>query len=55
MFEDNDPEKRMMVVFNYNNDIAEYWEFSDQGYVSIPLTNEAFKLGVNYIVYAHTH
>jgi hypothetical protein len=55
MFEDNDPEKRMMVVFNYNNDIAEYWEFSDQGYVSIALTNEAFKLGVNYVVYAHTH
>ena len=55
IFEDNDPEKRMLVVFNFNNDIAEYWEYSDQGYVSIDLTNEAFKLGVNYIVYAHTH
>ena len=55
IFEDNDPEKRMMVVFNFNNDIAEYWEFSDVGWYSIDLTNEAFKLGVNYIVYAHTH
>ena len=49
------PQKRMLVVFNFNNDIAEYWEYSDQGYVSIELTNEAFKLGVNYVVYAHTH
>jgi hypothetical protein len=55
IFEDNDPEKRLLVVFNFNNDIAEYWEYSDQGYVSIDLTNEAFKLGVNYVVYAHTH
>jgi hypothetical protein len=55
IFEDNDPEKQMLAVFNFNNDIAEYWEYSDQGYTSIELTNEAFKLGVNYIVYAHTH
>jgi hypothetical protein len=55
IFEDNDPEKRMLAVFNFNNDIAEYWEYSDQGYTSIELTNETFKLGVNYIVYAHTH
>ena len=55
IFEDNDPEKRMLAVFNFNNDIAEYWEYSDQGYASIELTNEAFKLGVNYVVYAHTH
>ena len=55
IFEDNDPDKRMMVMFNFNNDIAEYWEFSDMGYFPIDLSNEAYKLGVNYIVYAHTH
>ena len=55
IFEDNDPEKRMMVMFNFNNDIAEYWEFSDMGYYPIDLANEAYKLGVNYVVYAHTH
>ena len=55
IFEDNDPTKRLMVVFNFNNDIAEYWEYSDQGYYPIELSNEAYKLGVNYIVYGHTH
>jgi uncharacterized protein DUF4159 len=55
IFEDNDPTKRMLVMLNLNNDIAEYWEFSDQGYYPIDLANEAYKLGVNYIVYALTH
>ncbi len=55
VFEDNDPTKRLMVIVNYNNDIAEYWEFSDRGYYPIDLANEAYKLGVNYVVYGLTH
>jgi hypothetical protein len=55
IYEDNDPSKRMMVLMNLNNDIAEYWEFSDRGYYPIDLSNEAYKLGVNYVVYALTH
>lgn len=54
IFEDNDPAKRLMVVVNYNNDIGEYWEFSDTGYFPIDLSNTAYKIGVNYIVYALT-
>jgi hypothetical protein len=55
IYEDNDPTKRLMVIINYNNDIAEYWEYSDYGYYSIELSNEAYKLGVNYVVYGLTH
>ncbi len=55
IFEDNDPNKRLMVVVNYNNDIGESWEWSDTGFIPIDLSNEAYKLGVNYIVYALTH
>ncbi|MCA1584235.1 MAG: DUF4159 domain-containing protein [Acidobacteria bacterium] len=55
MYEDNDPQKRLLLVANYNNDIGEYWEFSDTGYVPIDLSNEAYKLGVNYVMYAMTH
>ena len=55
VFEDNDPSRRLMVIANYNNDIAEYWEFSDYGYYPIDLSNEAYKFGVNYIMYALTH
>jgi len=52
IFEDNDPTKRLLVIANHNNDIAEYWEFADQGFFPIALSNESFKLGINYIVYA---
>ena len=55
MFEENDPSGRLMVIANYNNDIAEYWEFSDYGYYPIDLSNEAYKFGVNYVMYALTH
>jgi hypothetical protein len=55
MYEDNDPAKRLIAVANYNNDIGEYWEFSDTGLVPIDLSNEAYKFGVNYIVYGMTH
>jgi hypothetical protein len=54
-FEDNDPHKRLMVIVNYNTDIGEFWEFSDQGFIPIDLSNEAYKLGVNYLMYAMLH
>jgi len=55
LFEDDDPEGRLMAVANVNNDIGEYWEFSDTGWVPVDLSNEAYKFGVNYVVYAMTH
>ena len=55
IFEDNDPAKRLMVIANHNHDVAEYWEFSDRGLWPIDLSNEAYKLGVNYMVYGLTH
>jgi hypothetical protein len=55
IFEDNDPQKRMLSIVNYDNDIAEYWEWSDSGMFPVDFTNDAYKLGVNYVVYAMTH
>lgn len=54
IFEDNDPKKRLMAVINYNNDISEYWEFSDVGMFPMEASNEAYKIGINYIIYALT-
>lgn len=54
VFEDNDPSKRLLLVANYNNDIGDYWEWSDEGFIPIKMSNEAYKLGVNYVVYAMT-
>lgn len=53
-FEDNDRNKRLIAVANFNNDLSEYWEVSDEGLFPIDLSNEAYKIGVNYIIYALT-
>jgi Domain of unknown function (DUF4159) len=55
IFEDNDPSKRLMVVANFDNDVPEYWEWSGQGLYPFDTSNEAYKLGVNYLIYGLTH
>ena len=55
MFEHDDPARPLQMVVNFNNDVSEYWEFSDTGFAPIDLSNEAYKLGVNYVIYAMTH
>ncbi|HLG57755.1 MAG TPA: DUF4159 domain-containing protein [Vicinamibacterales bacterium] len=55
MFENNDPGGRMMALANHNSDIAEYWEWSAEGLYNPDPTNDAYRLGVNYFVYAMTH
>jgi hypothetical protein len=44
-----------MAVANVNNDLGEYWEFSDTGYAPVDLSNQAYKFGVNYFIYGLTH
>jgi hypothetical protein len=51
----NDDHGRLMMVVDYNNDISEYWEWSADPFYQIEDTNEAFRYGVNYIMYALTH
>jgi Domain of unknown function (DUF4159) len=55
IFEDNDPQKRLLAVANFNHDLGELWEFSDTGWMPVDLSNEAYKYGVNYVIYAMTH
>jgi len=55
VYENNDPSRRLMVVANYDNDVPEYWEWSGQGLFPFDSTNEAYKLGVNYLIYGLTH
>ncbi|MCC7042292.1 MAG: DUF4159 domain-containing protein [Acidobacteria bacterium] len=52
---DNDPAKPLQMMIHYNTDISQYWEWSERGFRSIEETNEAYKLGVNAILYGLTH
>ncbi len=52
LFEENDPDERILVIANFNNDIGEFWEFADEGIFPVDRSNKAFHIGVNYIIYA---
>jgi len=55
IFERNDPSGRMLALINHNSDLAEYWEWSATGMFPVDITSDAYKLGVNYIVFGMTH
>ena len=55
VYEDNDPKKRLLMIINYNTDVSQYWEWSGRGFRPFDDTNEAYKLGVNYLIYGLTH
>jgi hypothetical protein len=55
LFEDNDRSKRLVAIANHDNDVAEYWEFFGTGFFPVDPSNEAYKLGVNYMLYGLTH
>ena len=55
IYEDNDPRKRLQVIINYNTDVSQFWEWSARGFRPVADTNEAYKLGVNYLLYGMTH
>jgi hypothetical protein len=54
LFADNDPSGRMYVIANYQNDLSEFWEFSESGFYAVQETNEAYKVGVNQFMYGLT-
>jgi hypothetical protein len=50
-----DKHGRLMMIINYNTDVSDFWQWSNDPFQPIDATNEAYRLGVNYIVYAVTH
>jgi hypothetical protein len=50
-----DKHGRLMMIINYNNDVSDYWQWSNDPFQPIADTNEAYKFGVNYVFYALTH
>ncbi len=55
LFVDNDPSKRLSMFVAYNTDISQFWEWSERGLRPMAQTNEAYKLGVNSLIYGLTH
>ncbi len=50
-----DDNGRIMVMINFNVDLGDAWEWADLPEYPEQYTSMAYRLGVNYIVYAMTH
>jgi hypothetical protein len=46
---------RIMVAMNFNMDMGDAWEHADDPYYPLPMTATAYRVMVNYIIYAMTH
>lgn len=51
----HDDQGRLMVAINFNMDMGDAWEHSDDPVYPVPMTSLAYRFGINYIVYAMTH
>lgn len=52
IYDDHD---RLIVAVNYNIDMGDAWEHADDPYYPASMTGLAYRLGVNYVIYAMTH
>lgn len=50
-----DDHKRLMVVINWNTDLGDAWEWAEAPDYPLEFSTYAYKMGVNFIVYAMTH
>ena len=51
----HDDNGRLMVVINWNTDLGDAWEWSEQPSYPFVYSSFAYKLAVNYIIYSLTH
>jgi hypothetical protein len=50
-----DQRGRLFAGFNFNMDMGDAWEHADDPEYPVEMTGQAYRLGVNYIIYAVTH
>ena len=50
-----DDDGRVMMVANYNTDLGDGWEHTFYERYPTKYTNEAYKIGINFLIYAFSH
>ena len=50
-----DDKSRIMVAMTFNQDNGDAWEHADNPKYEVKYTSQAYRLGINYIIYAMTH
>ena len=55
MFGIKDDTGRVMVVVTYNSDLGDAWEHMDVECYPEKFSGQAYRMGINFVVYAMTH
>jgi hypothetical protein len=50
-----DDKGRIMVAITFNQDYGDAWEWADAPWYPEKMTSQAYRLGINYIIYSMTH
>lgn len=45
----------LALAAGYNNDLANFWDWYDQAYAPLEPAADAFRLGINFVVWSFTH
>ncbi len=50
-----DDQERLMVVVTYNSDLGDAWEWMDEPCYPAAFSGQAYRMGLNFIIYAMSH
>ena len=50
-----DDDNRIMIIINFNQDLGDGWEHADDAAYPEQYTGQAYRMGVNFVMYAMTH
>jgi len=51
----SDDENRLMVLVTYNSDLGDAWEYMDLPCYPVKYSGQAYRMGLNFMIYAMTH
>ena len=51
----SDDDGRLMVLITYNSDLGDAWEWMDQPCYPEKYSGQAYRMGINFMIYAMSH
>jgi hypothetical protein len=51
----SDDSGRLMVLVTYNSDLGDAWEYMDLPCYPVKFSGMAYRMGLNFMIYAMTH
>ena len=51
----SDDDGRLMVVITYNSDLGDAWEWMDRPCYPEKYSGQAYRMGLNFMIYAMSH